>query len=757
MKHLSIIFAKLLNASAQAIVLLAVVFLFHNGNAQEKVTSKDYGLTTDFEDGTLRGWTIALEAFKFQPTLDDNPAARRRGQASQHQGRYWINTYEKYQGLPGQKPGEAQGDAPIGYMYSEEFIIDTPYISFLIGGSDDDVPCEVALQVENNRVRQSRSKDMKTLQRIYWEVSPYRGKKARIIVEDYATNGHISFDDLQFLTQLPPNVLPSQIEGEPTAAIASPVAPKELNLPPAHANALEALSQQLAQQAQAAQKAVAEELQKQGLGELAKQMQVEKRPNQIQDASVTLAFVTKMVELKAHAAYLNQLYATRSAEFKQKVSYAIMREELILRSSNPDSDIVAIMDWRRKMAAEQNSAVFTTFLGGFGNLFEAEELEQRALSERGGYDEMTESWKEDYSEQYRQEAQEARERAITRGNELMQRSSDFGNAIAVAEKALFEKIKTRYGYKEGERIIAALNSYWHDLGTPVYKSYADWQQTKMKGRTPETARDLGSLGEHEVKRSGYVTPTLWQDLYTFHLAAPSRVTFSSRLDAEQQSRAFHMEIYEVLEGQYFLKQTPDTLHKSVELPAGEYLLHLLDHTMSLVANYELKIASVAMPAVTPAMPVTDDFFNWMIGEWEGKSTSFFGKSREWHKIEWESNGKSIAIHNAVKVSEIDPYWKKSMSKEAFDKTMNTVFKSRGTMTMAQNTGEFAVVWSDSMNTFKGSGKRTGNVAIMTLEGQFGRTIRTIEKVSHDKMVMTIKSKDPAGNDLESHAEFTRQK
>lgn len=218
-----------------------------------------------------------------------------------------------------------------------------------------------------------------------------------------------------------------------------------------------------------------------------------------------------------------------------------------------------------------------------------------------------------------------------------------------------------------------------------------------------------------------------------------------------------MEIYEVLEGQYFLKQTPDTLHKSVELPAGEYLLHLLDHTMSLVANYELKIASVATPAITSAAPVRDEFFNWMIGEWEGKSTSFFGKTEEWHKIEWGSDSRSIVIHNAAKVREIDSYWKQYMPKEAVDKTMNTIHKSNTTITMGQNFGEFAVVWSDSMNTFKGFGKRTGNTATIRLEGQLGMATHIIERVSHDKMVMTIKSKDPTGNDFEGRGEFTRKK
>jgi hypothetical protein len=59
--------------------------------------------TLDFEGGTLRGWRAEGEAFRFQPTFGDNPTARKRGQASNHQGNYWIGTYEKYRRLPGQR------------------------------------------------------------------------------------------------------------------------------------------------------------------------------------------------------------------------------------------------------------------------------------------------------------------------------------------------------------------------------------------------------------------------------------------------------------------------------------------------------------------------------------------------------------------------------------------------------------------------------------------------------------------------------
>ncbi len=78
--------------------------------------SQDINFTLDFENGDLRGWQASGTAFRFQPTLGDNPTARGRGMPSNHKGRYWIGTYEMYQGRPGQRSGEIQTDKPQGEL-----------------------------------------------------------------------------------------------------------------------------------------------------------------------------------------------------------------------------------------------------------------------------------------------------------------------------------------------------------------------------------------------------------------------------------------------------------------------------------------------------------------------------------------------------------------------------------------------------------------------------------------------------------------
>ena len=63
------------------------------------VVAAEVKFTHNFETEDLTGWTIVEgDAFDFQPTFGDNPTARGRGQPSEHEGDWWIGTYEKYQG-----------------------------------------------------------------------------------------------------------------------------------------------------------------------------------------------------------------------------------------------------------------------------------------------------------------------------------------------------------------------------------------------------------------------------------------------------------------------------------------------------------------------------------------------------------------------------------------------------------------------------------------------------------------------------------
>src|SRR5688500_3182933 len=51
-------------------------------------------LNLDLEQGTLKDWTASGEAFAKQPVRGDAVAKRRADMKSQHQGEYWIGTFE---------------------------------------------------------------------------------------------------------------------------------------------------------------------------------------------------------------------------------------------------------------------------------------------------------------------------------------------------------------------------------------------------------------------------------------------------------------------------------------------------------------------------------------------------------------------------------------------------------------------------------------------------------------------------------------
>jgi beta-lactam-binding protein with PASTA domain len=166
--------------------------------------AQSINFTLDFEDGTLRGWDATGTAFRFQPTLDDNPTARNRGMPSRHQGRYWIGTYEGFQGRPGQRPGQVQGDEPQGELRSATFISPGGTLSFLIGGGED-FSTRVELMLEDPiegsiRVCSRTGSNSETLRRVECNLSEFTGRPMHIRIVDKSSAGwgHINVDDFRF-------------------------------------------------------------------------------------------------------------------------------------------------------------------------------------------------------------------------------------------------------------------------------------------------------------------------------------------------------------------------------------------------------------------------------------------------------------------------------------------------------------------------------------------------------------------------------
>lgn len=156
-------------------------------------------ITWDFETGDLTGWTATGDAFKYQPTFGDNPTERHRGQPSNHQGDFWIGTYEK-RPTHRHNAGETQGDGPKGTLTSAPFTIESSNISFLVGGGCDLDTERVELLIDGRVVDKVTGKCTETMERDTFPVSKYRGRSAQIRLIDNSSGGwgHINFDDMRF-------------------------------------------------------------------------------------------------------------------------------------------------------------------------------------------------------------------------------------------------------------------------------------------------------------------------------------------------------------------------------------------------------------------------------------------------------------------------------------------------------------------------------------------------------------------------------
>jgi putative membrane-bound dehydrogenase-like protein len=162
-------------------------------------------LNTDFESGTLQDWTAAGDAFKEQPVECDTVAPRRNGSQSNHEGNFWIGTYEK-----------GTGDDAQGTLTSAPFRITHPYAGFLIaGGAYEDTRVEF-VRVDNGQVffkttafepevfaKQDDARE--SMRGVIVDLRAHQGVEMFIRLVDRKGGhwGHLNFDDFKFYSARP--------------------------------------------------------------------------------------------------------------------------------------------------------------------------------------------------------------------------------------------------------------------------------------------------------------------------------------------------------------------------------------------------------------------------------------------------------------------------------------------------------------------------------------------------------------------------
>ena len=130
-------------------------------------------------------------------------------------GRQWVCTANVYDATPAGAADDLFDDTLTGVMVSKSFVIAHPYVSFLIGGGQDDVNLRVELLVQSPGGSVSFAGqtyniyDFRTgigrelMRRDWFDVSRVMGSSARIRIIDNSRTGHLNVDDFLFPDQSP--------------------------------------------------------------------------------------------------------------------------------------------------------------------------------------------------------------------------------------------------------------------------------------------------------------------------------------------------------------------------------------------------------------------------------------------------------------------------------------------------------------------------------------------------------------------------
>ncbi len=149
----------------------------------------------DFETGDLRDWTASGGAFFNQPIRGDTVVARRKDMTSNHQGEYWIGSFE------------VGNDVAMGTMQSKPFKLVHPWVSFLqaSGGVGIDARVEIVDATTNKVLVDSIGATTETMKRAVHDVSKFVGKDVFIRLIDNHSGGwgHVNFDDFRLHAEEP--------------------------------------------------------------------------------------------------------------------------------------------------------------------------------------------------------------------------------------------------------------------------------------------------------------------------------------------------------------------------------------------------------------------------------------------------------------------------------------------------------------------------------------------------------------------------
>jgi putative membrane-bound dehydrogenase-like protein len=151
--------------------------------------SSGRSLNLDFEDGTLRDWQATGNAFENQPVRGDTVSKRRSDMKSDHQGEYWVGTYER------------GGDEAQGTLASVPFKVTAPFCSFLAAGGTTPATRVELVRADTGEVFfKTSGAESEDLRPVVVDLREELGKQIfiRIVDQSDAGWGHVNFDNFRF-------------------------------------------------------------------------------------------------------------------------------------------------------------------------------------------------------------------------------------------------------------------------------------------------------------------------------------------------------------------------------------------------------------------------------------------------------------------------------------------------------------------------------------------------------------------------------
>jgi hypothetical protein len=203
-------------------------------------------------------------------------------------------------------------------------------------------------------------------------------------------------------------------------------------------------------------------------------------------------------------------------------------------------------------------------------------------------------------------------------------------------------------------------------------------------------------------------------------------------------------------------------------PVAIVLLIMMVSMASFAINEEKETAKESGSVSFQPKPLDDEWFKWLVGEWEGSFESDVGVGKIRTKIEWGLNGQFLIMKGEAKITEITDEQKQYLretlnaSDEHIERFRSSTMKELQIHTIDPKTSEVVGYLFDSFRCIAaGRCKRQGNKEIIEWKwsgaAQGATSVRIIEKINSNKFTLNHKYILPNGNKMEDKVEMTRKK